>query len=313
MMNAYDQAFATVLPAIPGIEESPSDIPMRDGHIHQSLLIKPSSTTPTSTTTISAHPPLIVLYFGGGFMLGSPATMAPYARAFAHFFDAVVLSANYRLAPEDPFPAAPHDAWDTLRWAAAHASSLGADPDAGFVVGGASAGGTLAGVMAQLAKDEGLRPALTGQWLCIPLLFEEGIVPEKYKAQYLSREQCTDHRVGLERVRTQYAFEERSPLFSPVNGVSGLGGLPRMYAQVCGKDPLRDDGLIYERMLRESGVETVVDVYPGVPHAHWLMYPGLKASQKFMCDMVKGMGWLLGKEADGAEVERLLKLPPKIM
>jgi acetyl esterase/lipase len=73
--------------------------------------------------------------------------------------------------------------------------------------------------------------------------------------------------------------------------------MPRVYFQVCGLDVNRDDSLIYERVLREEcGIPTRVDLYAGFPHCWWDMYPDLEASKKRMEDMIKGVGWLLGKE-----------------
>ena len=311
MSRAYNEAFKAAMPVVPDIGESQLEITMRDGYKAHGILIK-------SNTPATSERPLIVLYFGGGFVVGSPGDFAVYGRIFARLFDAVVVLGNYRLAPEDPFPMAPNDAWDTLKWAAANASSLGANPSAGFVVGGGSAGANLTAVVAQLAKDEKLQPALTGQWLCIPAVFEEGTVPEKYKSQWFSREQNDGggpmlDKEALDLIRKAYQYDEHSPLYSPVNSPSGLGGLPKTHLQVCGKDPLRDDGLIYDKMLRENGVETLLDVYPGVPHGVWAFFPMLKVSQKVAYDMAKGMGWLLGERFDDAEMKKLLKLPVKIM
>ena len=310
MTAAYNKMFEAKMPVVPDVEQSNLDIPTRDGYQNTGLLFKP-------TTAAKGPRPLIVLFFGGGFIIGAPDTLAPYCRAFATLFDAVVISANYRLAPENPFPVAPNDAWDTLQWAAANAGSVGADPSAGFVVGGASAGANLAGVVAQLAKEEGLKPALTGQWLCIPVILEESIVPEKYQPLYFSRVQNAKgpllDKVAMDRIRAAYGHDACSPLWSPVNSAAGLEGSPKTFFQVCGQDHLRDDGLVYERLLKDAGVETRLDVYPGVPHAMWVFYPMLKISQKLVHDMAEGMGWLLGREAERTQVEKVLKLPMKVM
>src|SRR5436305_973828 len=92
-----------------------------------------------------------------------------------------------RLAPEHPFPTGINDSWDALKWAAANASSLKANPEIGFIVGGASAGGNIAAVLALRARDEELSPPLTGQYLCVPALLHPANVPEKLKHEYLSR------------------------------------------------------------------------------------------------------------------------------
>jgi acetyl esterase/lipase len=71
--------------------------------------------------------------------------------------------------------------------------------------------------------------------------------------------------------------------------------MPPVYFQVCGMDLNRDDGLIYERVLREGGVATRLDLYSGLPHCWWDMYPELEASEKRMEDTIGGVGWLLGR------------------
>ena len=81
--------------------------------------------------------PLIVLYFGGGFVLGSPLALATLARSLVKQFTAIVVAPKYRLAPEHPFPTSINDGWDSLDWIAKNATAtIGADPSKGFIVGG---------------------------------------------------------------------------------------------------------------------------------------------------------------------------------
>lgn len=192
--------------------------------------------------------------------------------------------------------------------AADNASSLGATPESGFVVGGGSAGGNIAAVLAHLARDNKLDPPLTGQYLCVPAItclmpVEE--IPEQYRAEYLSHPSITpcidpvlqpDSRHSRALVET-VGVDVKDPLFVPFlyrNGPRGHTGLPATYFQVCGLDPLRDEALIYERVLREeAGVETKLDLYPGLGHYFWTNFPLLDASKQFVEDTVKGVGWLL--------------------
>lgn len=87
--------------------------------------------------------------------------------------------------------------------------------------------------------------------------------------------------------------EEGNPIFSPLLWKTGHANLPASYFQICGQDPLRDEALIAERILREEGVKTKVEVYPGQPHGFHSVAPTIKGSKKFVDDSVKGVKWLL--------------------
>ena len=81
---------------------------------------------------------------------------------------------------------------------------------------------------------------------------------------------------------------------SPILFPSSQGGLPPAYFQICGMDPLRDDGLIYEKVLREEhGIKTKVDLYPGLPHGFWSWWPDAQFTKKQQQDAIQGLGWLL--------------------
>lgn len=93
--------------------------------------------------------------------------------------------------------------------------------------------------------------------------------------------------------QAHYKAPANSPLHSPILFESHRG-LPPTYFQICGLDPLRDEALIYEEILREdNGIKTLVDVYKGLPHAFWSWFPEAEFSKQFQRDCVKGMSWLL--------------------
>ena len=90
-----------------------------------------------------------------------------------------------------------------------------------------------------------------------------------------------------------YKPDRRSTLYVPFNHPNGHAGLPPVYLQVCGLDYLRDEAVLYEKVLREQGVKTEMKVYPGLPHGFWSFMPQLKVSAAFIEDTVQGFAWLL--------------------
>ncbi|KIW48108.1 uncharacterized protein PV06_00727 [Exophiala oligosperma] len=126
------------------------------------------------------------MFHGGGFCIGSPDSEEQSCRNFVQAFGAVCISAAYRLAPEFPFLYAVKDGWDALRRVTEQAEVWGADLSSSFIVGGISAGGNVAAVLAHLARDEPLAVPLMGQYLAIPAVLPPTVVPGKYKELYLS-------------------------------------------------------------------------------------------------------------------------------
>lgn len=280
-----------------GVTERHITLPYSDGTSATHIIV-----SPTDMSKHASHP-LVVLFFGGGFILNGPEQFVPYARTLALLFGAVSVCGAYRLAPEHPFPTQSQDGWDVLKWAAENAKTeLGADPDAGFIVGGASAGGNIAAVLAQKAKDENLSPPLTGTYIGTAVFFSPDTVPEEYKDFFISRTQNAEAPVlskgMLDMMMGAWKPDWSSPWCSPTNAKSGAKGLPKTYQQVCGLDPLRDDGFIYDEMLKKAGVETKLDVYPGLSHAFWAFFPQLEKTHEALKDVAVGFGWLLGKQVD---------------
>ncbi|KAI0466955.1 alpha/beta-hydrolase [Xylaria cf. heliscus] len=277
--------------APPGIKEKTLHIPTGDPSF--------TSTAPLTSPAPGSSPgPLIVLFHPGGFFLGSPAKLTPYARPLAQLFNA-----------SHPFPKGIEDAWTTLQWAASHASSdLGADPTSrGFLVGGISSGATEANfalALTRRAAETGLQPPVTGTWAPIFIgLNGREVVPDEYKGLLRSREQHCDALViddGKARTMWEYYRPDiASPLFNPLAAPrDGIGGMPRVFLQVAGHDLFRDDGLVLAYALQDHGVEVKPEVYAGVCHSFWVFAPGLTVSRKFVRNIVKGFAWLLGVDVE---------------
>ena len=282
-----------------GITQKEITIPLRDGTTNRGILVAP--TTPPSTGS-----PLVILIHGGGFCVGAPEGELQTARNVTQAFGATCISVGYRLAPEHPYPAGPDDTWDALKWAAENASSLGADPKAGFIVGGTSAGGNISASLALRARDAGLNPPLTGQYLAIPAVCGPEQTPEKYKHFQTSYEQNKAAPVLPQEAINLFigAYKPNSNewLHTPMIHPKGHSYLPAAYFQVCGLDPLRDEAVAYEMKLQEDGVKTKFNMYPGLPHGFWGFFPTLASSKKFRSEQVTGIGWLLGKQPESEKV-----------
>jgi acetyl esterase/lipase len=192
--------------------------------------------------------PLIAYFHGGGWVLGDLDSDDPLCRDLCHRTGATVVSVNYRHAPEARFPAAADDAFAAVQWIAANAIELGGIPGQ-LAIAGWSAGGNIAAVAAQLARDAG-GPDLAGQFLLTPVTDRDP-----------SRPSYVDNRAGYILTASlmnwfwdQYADpDQRSdPKAAPIRGE--LSGLPPTVIVTAQFDPLRDEGDAYAEALAAAGV-----------------------------------------------------------
>ncbi|KAK7682271.1 hypothetical protein QCA50_014474 [Cerrena zonata] len=251
--------------------------------------------------------PLYVWYHGGGWIVGSIDGEDYKLRTLAVELRISVANIEYRLCPEYPYPTGLKDAYAGLKWAVNNASLLSASLDKGFIIGGVSAGANFATVLSRWARDDEFfkgRP-LTGQVLQIAgLIHSDAPYPEKYKHLFKSPEQNKDSPI-LDRAAAKGICEivnapPEDPNFSAILAPD-LHGLPPAYFQVAGADLLRDVDMVYELMLRELGIRTKVDIYPGLPHGGAsVMMPGVRVYDQWHADYPEGIKWLL----DGAPVKR---------
>ena len=238
----------------------------------------------------SAEPLPIVLYFhGGGWVLGSIDTHDGYCRALADSAQAVVVSAEYRLAPEHVFPTAAEDCFAATVWAATHASEIGGDP-LRLAVAGDSAGGNLAAAVALMARDrDALSIAL--QVLIYPITdhdFETASYRELADGYMLTRD-------AMIWFWDQYCpnLDDRShPYASPIRA-SDLAGLAPALVLTAGFDPLRDEGAAYARELESSGVPVTFKNYAGMIHGFTRRFAALDTASTALtdvCDAIRNLG-----------------------
>jgi len=211
--------------------------------------------------------PVVVYFHGGGFVGGGLSVVDEPARALANDVGAIVVAASFRLAPEHKFPAATDDTFAALRWVADHAADFGGDP-ARIAVMGDSAGGSLAAVAAQRARDAG-GPRLVAQVLVYPVVDPT--------ARLASRELFGEGYVitarGMDWFWEQYLgspADTRNALAAPAKADS-LASLPPALVLTTEYDVSRDEAEAYAKRLADSGVETECIQFDGLIHGvYWM-------------------------------------------
>lgn len=211
--------------------------------------------------------PCLVYFHGGGNTIGSIETHDPVCRQLAREAGITVISVEYRLAPEHPFPAAVEDAAAAAAWIAANGDAVGADTSR-LALGGDSAGGYLSAVTAIGARDNG-GPPLRAQLLVYPnadMAYETPSIDENGKDKILSKERILWFRHQYAGPKPDVADPRLSPLRTP-----DISGLPPALVITAELDPLRDEGRAYAARLAEAGVETVDSPYDGQVHTFFGM------------------------------------------
>lgn len=221
--------------------------------------------------------PLTVFFHGGGFVSCGLDTHANLCRTLAQRAGTLVLSVDYRLAPESRFPAAAHDACDALRWAAASARDLGA-ADGALAVAGDSAGGNLAAVAAQQLRGSGI--SLAHQLLLYPVV-DCATEHPSYESLGSGYFLTADMMRWFKRHYLAGDTDGASPLASPL-ATPDLSGLPSATIVSAEFDPLRDEAEAYAARLAQAGTPTTLVRWPGQMHGFASMLGALDAADRVL-------------------------------
>ena len=260
-------------------------IPVRDGAKLLARLYAPVAQEEAPDTGL----PVLMYLHGGGFTVGSVATHDQLCRQLAHLAGCMVVSLDYRLAPQHQFPVAHNDAWDALQLLATHAASLGADARR-IAVGGDSAGGTLAAACAIEARDAGLELQL--QLLIYPgttahqdtdshRRFARGLVLEEPSITWFFAQYLADPKD-----REDWRF---APLLAP-----DVEGVAPAWVGLAECDPLVDEGVEYADKLRMAGVSVDLEIYKGVTHEFVKMGRVIAEARQAHHDMAQALRGAFG-------------------
>ncbi len=264
-----------VPPSSVQVDEERAVVPSDDGGVD--VYIYRKSKKPDQAAVLWIH--------GGGYILGTAAA-DEMARIIADRFDCTVISVDYRLAPEHPFPAAPNDCYAALTWLFAESGSLNIDP-ARVVIGGASAGGGLTAGLALMNRDLANHP-LKLQLLLYPMIdnlhaTESGQYENhpvwKQSTSFNAWEMYLNGKPGLDA--SPYAAASRA---------RDLSGLPPAYICVGSEDLFRDEDIEYARRLITAGIPAEIAVFPGVYHGGESFVAGAAVSKRMRTSFLNALG-----------------------
>ena len=217
--------------------------------------------------------PMLLFFHGGGWVIGDLETHEPFCIDVAAALDLPVVAVDYRLAPENPFPAAVEDALFAARWVASGPKELGRSPTCLFLAGD-SAGGNLAAVVSAALRDEPAVVPVAGQWLIYPAADPA--------VRYPSYDQFSEGhlltKASMDWFEDSYAGPKDDWRYSPL--LKAAAGLPPTFVVTAGLDPIRDQGRAYAARCAETGVETIYWEAPGTIHGFLNLRKGIPSGQQ---------------------------------
>ncbi|HEY3670044.1 MAG TPA: alpha/beta hydrolase [Acidimicrobiia bacterium] len=281
--------------AMPAMREAmanmpPVELPATTTESHEVVVPGATGFDPTvrvySPPTKAAGRPCIYWIHGGGYMFGSGLNVDARINRWVEEFDCVAVSIEYRLAPEDPYPAPLDDCYAGLLWIAQHADELGVDPNR-IVVAGASAGAGLAAGLAILARDRG-EVSLAFQLLIYPMIDDSNTSASSQieGAPVWSR---AANDLGWRAYLGDLAGTDDIPAYAAPARVDDVAGLPPAWIGVGTLDVFRDEDITYASRLLAAGIPTELHVYPGAVHGFEMIVPTAGIAQACQRDITEGL------------------------
>ncbi|KAJ5794149.1 hypothetical protein N7457_000748 [Penicillium paradoxum] len=286
------------------------EIPSRDDHKLEARSYRPLTAPPTENLPVYIH------FHGGGFLFGTLSSEDAICARLAISARVVVVNVNYRHTPEYTYPTAWNDAEDGFIWVCDNATLFNGDRDQ-IVVGGISAGAWVAAALTQTALRSELRvsstPAIRGQVLMIPcLVYTKCYASQLHQMKDLSISSYRQNEnAPILNLRRKQLFGDLLKVQDPDPADKRLNPahlssedakrMPPTTLGIAGYDPLRDEGLLYGKLLAENGVPTNVNVFKGVPHGFRRFGERLSVCKQWDHVMESGIQWALANPTASKE------------
>ncbi|KAF2403807.1 hypothetical protein EJ06DRAFT_527408 [Trichodelitschia bisporula] len=239
--------------------------------------------------------PIGLYIHSGGFVVGSKEAEDHIVRDIAQRVPMVLVSTDYRLAPENPFPAGLEDCVSAYRWMLENATRFGARPGPAVIMGGSAGGNLSAAVALKLADEPDVKPR--GIVVAAASTVHPDFIPEEYKS-YWHPERVADaallNREAMMACLDVVGAAPTEPLFSLLLNPE-LKKLPRTWLVASDKDPTHDEMLMFADKLQKEGVDSQLTVYEGYPHFFWML-PMLAKTQEMMDTWAQQLRRMLGTE-----------------
>ncbi len=283
------------LETIPSIREAMANMPVVELPPTTTVsreVVVPGATGFDPTVRVYSPPtdgtgrPCIYWIHGGGYMFGSGLTVDARINRWVEEFECVAVSIEYRLAPEDSYPAPLDDCYAGLLWTAQHADELGIDP-ARIAIAGASAGGGLAAGLAILARDRGeVSPAF--QLLIYPMIDDSNTsASSRIEGAPVWSRSAND--LGWRAYLGDLFGADDVPAYAAPARVDDVAGLPPAWIGVGSLDVFRDEDITYASRLLAAGIPTELHVYPGAPHGFEMICAGTSIAEACQRDITEAL------------------------